>query len=106
MTTALRGERCVSARLRRFSLRYGDGDDPLTVGRRFPADSFDLAVQNGMLVKTAAGDVHDAIDGTKPVLARIVDRLEQHLEIPDSDIADLTQRGGDIRQSPTMTIRI
>lgn len=62
-------------------------------------DSFDLAAENGILVKTAADDVRDAIDETKPVLARIVDRLEQHLEIPDSDIGDLAQRGGAIRQS-------
>ncbi|CQD22757.1 recombination protein F [Mycobacterium lentiflavum] len=63
------------------------------------ADLFDSAVAEGISLKTAADELNDAIEAAQPVLVRIVDRLEQLLEVPDADIADLIQRDGVIRQS-------
>ncbi|MDP7739483.1 ATP-binding protein [Mycobacterium paragordonae] len=60
---------------------------------------FDIAVAAGISLKTAADDLNDAIEAAQPLLARIVDRLEQLLDVPDADITELIQRDGVIRQS-------
>lgn len=62
-------------------------------------DVFDIAVAKGISLKAAADDFNAVIDTAQPVLGRIAHRLEQLLEVPDADIAELTQRDGAIRQS-------
>lgn len=59
----------------------------------------DIAVANGISLKTAADDLNDAIEAAQPLLGRIVDRLEQLLDVADADIAELIQRDGVIRRS-------
>lgn len=62
-------------------------------------EAFDIAVAEAISLKTAANDLNDAIEAVQPVLGRIVDRLEQLLDVPAPDITELMQRDDVIRQS-------
>jgi hypothetical protein len=59
---------------------------------------FDIAVVEAISLKTAANDLNDAIEAVQPVLGRIVDRLEQLLDVADPDITELIQRDLVMRQ--------